>query len=352
MLLTSSVILPEYDLEHVLAHTGGIWEEFASASLFITGGTGFFGQWLLESFIAANARHGLKARAVVLTRDAEGFARRAPRLASNRAISFHAGDIRDFEFPSGRFSHVIHAATPASAALNNERPLEMLDTIVQGTRRVLEFMQHCGAKKFLLCSSGAVYGRQPPELEHVPEDYTGGPDCLDPRSAYAEGKRTAELLSVAYAGTNGIQAKIARCFAFLGPHLPLDTHFAAGNFLRDAMSGQPICIQGDGTPYRSYLYAADLMIWLWTILAKGESCRAYNVGSEVATNIAGLATAMVDVVAPGTPVQVKGAPVHGKLPERYVPSTARARRELNLEQYIDLAETIRRTAEWYRQPPE
>ncbi|MGD1092286.1 MAG: NAD-dependent epimerase/dehydratase family protein [Bryobacteraceae bacterium] len=330
----------ERDLQHVLAHTHGVWDEFSGASIFITGGTGFFGKWLLESFIAANQRHRLNARAVVLTRDA------THGISSNPAISFHTGDIRSFEFPEGSFSHVIHAATPSTG------PAEMLDTIIQGTRRVLDFARCCSAKKLLFCSSGAVYGRQPPTLDRVPEDYNGAPDCLDPRSAYGEGKRAAELLCAAYERDHGIQVKIARCFAFLGPHLPLDAHFAAGNFLRDAMSGQPICIQGDGTPYRSYLYTADLMIWLWTILAKGEAGRAYNVGSEVAINIASLATTMVDVLAPGTPIQVMGAPVPGRLPERYVPCTARARSELKLEQYIDLADAIRRTADWYRQPSE
>ena len=332
----------------MLAHTAGIWEEFSGASVFLTGGTGFFGHWLLSSFAAANDRFGLNARALVLTRDAEGFRRRAPALASHPAISFQAGDVRTFDFPAGRFSHIIHAATPASAAFNSARPLEMQDTIIEGTRRVLDFAGQCSAVKLLLCSSGAVYGRQPPELERIPEDYTGGPDCLDPRSAYAEGKRVSELLCATYARDSSIEMKIARCFAFAGPHLPLDAHFAIGNFLRDAMAGRPIVIQGDGTPFRSYLYAADLMIWLWTILSRGQSCRPYNVGSESAIGIADLGRLVAGTVAPGTPIQIIGTPEPGRLAERYVPSTERARSELQLAEYIDLAESIRRTAAWHR----
>jgi len=332
----------------VLAHTAELWPEFRNASIFITGGTGFFGYWLLSSFAAANERFKLKARAVVLTRDAEAFRKRTPELASDSAIRFHPGDVRSFEFPAGGFTHVIHGATPASATLNSSRPMEMLDINVEGTKRVLEFARTKRIPKFLLCSSGAVYGRQPTDVDRVPEDFSGGPDCLDPYWAYGEGKRVAELLCAMYAREHRIQTKIARGWTFVGPHLPLDIHFAIGNFLRDTLEGKPIRIQGDGTSFRSYLYTADLMIWLWTILAKGRTARAYNVGSEHVVSIAELARRTAAVVAPGTPVEIAREAIPGRPAERYVPSTERARLELGLEERIGLDEAIRRTAEWHR----
>ena len=153
--------------------------------------------------------------------------------------------------------------------MSDENPLLMLGSIVEGTRHTLEFARHSGTPKFLLTSSGAVYGRQPPTLTHIPEDYVGAPDPLDPRSVYGEGKRLAEQLCALYAQQYGVQSKIARCFAFVGPYLPLDIHFAVGNFIRDGLRGEPIKVEGDGMSFRSYLYAADLTIWLWTILFSG-----------------------------------------------------------------------------------
>jgi nucleoside-diphosphate-sugar epimerase len=336
------------DLDHVLACTGGLWEELRGGRIFITGGTGFFGCWLLESFAWANDQLGLNASALVLTRNPEVFRSKAPHLASHPAIKFHTGDIRSFEFPSGEISHVIHAATESTVRLNEENPLLIFETIVEGTRRALEFARQRAARRFLLTSSGAVYGRQPSEITHLSEDYPGGPNPLEARWAYGEGKRAAEMLCTLYHRQHGLETKLARCFAFVGPYLPLDTHFAVGNFIRDGLQGGPIQVNGDGTPYRSYLYAADLAIWLWTILFRGQACRAYNVGSERDLTIRQVAECVSGALASPCEVRVARQPAAQAPPERYVPSTARARGELGLQETIGLTAAVKRTLAWNR----
>jgi nucleoside-diphosphate-sugar epimerase len=342
----------ERDLQHILSCSlscsDGLWEELRGARIFITGGTGFFGCWLLESFCYANDRLGLGATLTALTRSPEAFSAKARHLARHPSIRLLAGDVRSFPFPRERFSHVIHAATDASASLNRDHPLVMLDTIVEGARHTLDFALACGARRFLLTSSGAVYGPQPFDVAHVTETYAGAPDPSDPKWTYGEGKRLAELMCSIYHKQFGLECVIARCFAFVGPYLPLDIHYAIGNFIRDALRGGPVKIGGDGTPYRSYLYAADLAVWLWTILLRGVPCRPYNVGAERDLTIAELGSVVSATLDIAGNVKIARAPVAGAQPERYVPSTARAREELGLRESTDLEEAIRRTAEFHR----
>ena len=336
--------LPAADLDHILTLTPEVWEGLRGGRLFITGGTGFFGKWLLESFAHANDRLGLGARAVVLSRDPRRFAAASPHLAGRADLRFHPGDVRDFRFPEEPCTHLIHAGTTSAAPVP---PGEMFATIVDGTRRVLDFAAARGTRRLLFVSSGAVYGPQPRGLARVSEDHRGGPDPLDPGSAYGEGKRAAELLC-ALAGTEGrIETVVARCFAFVGPGLPLDAHFAVGNFIRDALAGGPIRVGGDGTPLRSYLYAADLAVWLWTILLRGAAGRAYNVGSADTMTIAQVAETVRAALGVRAPVQIaKAPPAAGEPPSRYVPDVGRAQRELGLRPIVDLAEGVRGTARW------
>ncbi len=335
------------DLDHIIASTSPLWEELRGKRIFITGATGFIGCWLLETFVWANRHLRLNATATILTRDSQRLKQRAPHLA-DCGLELVVGDVRNFVFPEGEFSHIIHAATESSAELNARQPKVMFDTIVEGTRHCLDFAARSGSTKFLLTSSGAVYGKQPEKMAHVTEDFNGGPDPLDPGSAYAEGKRAAELLCALAAKETVLKVEIARCFAFVGPYMKLDAHFAIGNFIRDHMEGVSIQVRGDGTPVRSYMYASDLMIWLWTILFRGTSCRAYNVGSEDGISIADLARGVAETGSARTPVEILGKPVAGAPVARYVPNTERTRQELGLRCTVSLGAAIERTIEWNR----
>jgi len=340
--------ISQQDLNLVLAHTGPLWRQMRGQRLLLTGGTGFFGCWLVETFCHLNRVLALNAKITILTRDPAAFAEKCPHLVSDAAVTLHAGDVRSFLFPDGEYRFVIHAATETWGRQPAESELEQLSTMIGGAERTLEFAVSHGTRKFLLTSSGAVYGRQPGGLIHVPESYGGAPDPMDPASIYGEGKRASELLCSIYQKRSSLECKIARCFAFCGPHLPLDQHFAIGNFIGDVLAGRPIQIQSDGTSRRSYLYAADLTIWLWTILFEAPALEPLNVGSARDLSILELAQLVAATLNPETEIQVAQKPIPGASPARYVPSIDRAETLLGLREITTLEESIRRTAAWHR----
>ena len=314
--------------------------------LLLTGGTGFIGCALLRHWLARATAGQSMMRVMVLSRDPDAFLRRYPIFASQDWLAFHAGDIQQpTTLPQGeRFTHILHAATDSTHG-PQMLPLEWFWQILVGTRNLLDLAVATGARRFLLTSSGAVYGPQPPELPALPEDWPGSPALANPANAYGLGKRAAEHLCALYQDAHGIETVIARCFAFVGPDLPLDVHFAIGNFIRDALTREAITVGGDGTPLRSYLDQADLAHWLVTLLERGRPGETYNLGSDEVISIAELAHLVRDLLAPDKPVRILGvAAKDSAVRNRYIPEIRKAREELGLHVTIPLAEAIRRTA--------
>ncbi|MBK6005371.1 NAD-dependent epimerase/dehydratase family protein [Ramlibacter ginsenosidimutans] len=318
----------------------------AGQRLFITGGTGFFGLWLLSALRALNDE-GVPVQACVLSRDPDKFLSRHPQFRAQPWLDFVTGNVRDFALPERKFDLLLHAATETSMAAHAD-PVNMFDDIVLGTRRVLQLARSCGVRRALLVSSGAVYGAQPPHLTHQPDDSQAACNPLLPSSAYGEGKRVMELMGAMLQRETGIEFLVARCFAFCGPGLPLDAHFAIGNFIRDALYGEQINVQGDGSPMRSYLYGADLAVWLLYMLVNGRAGESYNVGSDEGLSIKELALRVRDVLAPGKRVAVlQNAEAEPSVRNRYVPGITRAR-ALGCAPWTSLDESLVLSARYWQ----
>jgi nucleoside-diphosphate-sugar epimerase len=335
------------DIRYALDSTEPLWAELRNGRILLTGGTGFLGCWLLESFLWANREFGLKAEVVVLTRNCAAFRSKAPHLAGDATVRLHQGDARNFSLPDGEITHVIHAAGETSVASLAEAT-GLLERSFDGMRNILNQAHRHRVKKMLFASSGAVYGPRETGRQPIAEEDTNIPIQLGPKGVYAESKRLAEILGAVFAEQHGFEFKIARGFAFLGPYLPLTSHFAAANFIADALAGASIKVQGNGTGIRSYLYAADMAAWLWTILLRGESGRPYNVGSDKPIRIAELARTIANACTPVPEVQVLGLDSPGIAADYYVPDVSRARNELGLKESRSLHEAIERTLAWHQ----
>ena len=296
--------------------------ELEGKRIFITGGTGTFGKWLLDEI------KSIECELVLLTRDATRFLESPPEFVFGN-IKFVEGDVRDFDYPEGRFDYIIHAATPVVS--DELGDTELTDMIVAGTKRVLDFAVRCRCQRLLYVSSGAVYGAQPPELDRIPETFL----CA-PVSAYGEGKLMAENLCL----NSEVPSIIARCFAFVGPGMPLDAHFAIGNFIGSCIRNEPIVINGDGTPLRSYMYSADLAEWLFILLINGYVGEVYNVGSEESISIRELAELVCELTKRQPDFCDTVLPSKEQLPERYIPSTYKTQHDLGLVCRVELQKAI------------
>ena len=336
--------LPVEDLEHIYQNTQDIWESFRGKSIFVTGGTGFFGKWLLESFIYINEKLALNAKITTLTRNPEVFLMEYPFYKEHtNTVQFVKGDILTYDFDLNKKVHfIIHAATDTDSKLHIENPTLIIDSITEGTKRVLNFAQKNSVSSFLHISSGAVYGKVPKNFIKVKENQGFYININDSRNAYAEGKRISELLCSIYHEKFDLPIKITRCFAFVGPYLPLDKHFAIGNFISNSIKKEDIIIKGNGSPIRSYMYMSDLIIWLFTILVKGADNRPYNVGSDEYYDLEQVANFVQSQSAESINVKILSKS-KDEFQERYVPDITLANNELSLAILVNLKNAINKT---------
>ncbi len=335
------------DLEHIVREAEASWPALAGGSILVTGGTGFFGMWLVEGLLWADTALGLGLHVSVLSRDGARFlAGRGRHLAGHPALTVLTGEAASFA-PGGRaFTHIIHAVTESHAGHSAARHLE---TALGGTAHVIDIAAEHGTGAVLLTSSGAVYRHaDPAQAGAHAEGPAGRADYTGFAAVYAEAKRMAETMLAAGGERHGFRGAIARCFAFSGAWLPLDGGLALGDFLRDALAGRDVAVSGDGTALRSYLYGADLVVWLLAILTRGADCRPYNVGSAEAVSIAGLAGLVAEAAGRPGRVIVHGRPAPGTAPHAYLPDVRRATEELGLRRTVGLEDSIRRSLAWYR----
>lgn len=305
-----------------------------NSNILITGGTGLFGKSILNFLLYARKYYNFNI--TVLTRDKYSFLFNNPQYNTN-FIHFINGDIRNFNCDE-EYDYIIHAATPASSKLEKENPLEMYSIILDGTKNIINIANKMNVNKLLFTSSGAVYGEQYESIKSFKESYYGNPITY-----YGKAKKISEELFL----MSNINVSVARCFAFVGPYLNLNIHFAIGNFIRDIIQNKNIIIKGDGRPLRSYLYTADLVIWLFTILLNSENKSIYNVGSSYEISIYDLAKKVSNLAINYTGnIEILTKPNYNYPTPKYIPDNSKIIEDLNVKENYTLDEAIKRTIEW------
>jgi dTDP-glucose 4,6-dehydratase len=335
----------DFETIYLASHTD--LNSLVNSNIVITGASGFIGKWLTLSWLYARQKLDGKGKILLNSRDLAGLSKLCESFEDGRKITYLESDIRTIAIPNTfKPDFLVHAATPASAQLNKDDPSEMLSTIIDGQKQVLQQGMKSGVENMLFLSSGAVYGTQPLDMRLMSETYVGGPSLTSAASAYHEGKRVAELLGNIYADRGSFGFTTGRLFAFLAPYLPFDTHFAAGNFMLDALKNRNIEIKSDGQSVRSYQYGTDLCVFLWALLNRGQSGEAYNVGSDEPILISDLALKIKEIVNPHIDVSFKKNDAK-QISSRYVPNISKISQNLKVENRYCTADAVSRTASWW-----
>ena len=307
------------------------------STLLIIGGTGFFGKSILDSFKrGALEKWGIE-RVIAMSRNAESLHKEAPQLISSKVELYSANITTTSTLPAADI--VIHAAASTDAARYISCPLQEQENIQAGTYNYCKLAKIFHASsKILYVSSGAVYGTQPAGMTHIPEEYEANDlsELPEGKRDYAIAKCDAEK-AIINLGQQGLSVSIARCFAFAGPWLPLNQHFAIGNFIEDGLQGRPITVKTKNKVYRSYMYADDLVEWMMTIAHHARpECPVYNVGSDQAIIMGDLARLVANEFGVDTRIpEITDTDV-----DRYIPSIEKAKRELGLSLHHDLSHSI------------
>jgi len=292
----------EKDAMQSIERSGIDINSFKGKTVLVTGGTGFFGIWFLTCLVRIKEKIENDLRIITISRSPENFALnvRDKKILTN--IEILKGDIKEIELDNIKITHLVHMATTnASETFSGEDQLAKIELLYGGTKNILK---QCGPtlEKVLFTSSGVAYGIN--NKNRISESDFSGPNTIDTGSALGIGKLTAEYLVSYFAKKYGYKYSIARCFSFAGQFLPLELHYAFGNFINDFLNNNKIRVRGDGQDIRSYLYIGDAIAWLIKLL-EDPNDSIYNVGSEIEVKIEDLARKIASYKA-GLEVVIEG----------------------------------------------
>jgi len=341
--------LPEEDLAFI-HNTLGVRTRALHGDILVTGVSGFFGRWVVEALVWMRQICGVPIKIHLLVRDAARYLTETP-CARTDGVHVISGDMQAAITTQAKFRHIIHLASPLIRPHDPSSFHAHMRIAARGMDQILELARVAENCTVLFTSSGAVYGdylgaageRRPYE-----ENFTGEPtNFLSEKLIYGQTKRYLELLLLTSGVRYGFSTRIARCFSFVGPYLPLDSNYAIGNFMRNALERRSIVIQGDGKVRRSYMYAADMVVALLAILLDGRNGTAYNVGASQSYSLLEVAR-FVAAQAPGCTVEVLNRTLSVGAGAEYVPELVLFERDFAGLPAHSLEQAIAKTLRWHQ----
>lgn len=312
--------------------------KISNTSICVLGGTGFIGTWLVSTLSQLDREYDLRIDLTIYTRDIKRASLKYPKALYNRV------SLKEFDFLTGAcdlgfFDYIVNGATPTThqPGINSE------DAIYLPTKHAIKSIISTAKSrqnfpKVLNLSSGAVYGAQPIGVTHQPEIHALD---LEESNDYQRAKYQSEFELSSPEALEVLAPISPRLFTFYGPGLPINEHFAIGNFIRDGLAGRPIRILGNPNTRRSYMHPTDLIAWLLKAMVDPENGN-FNIGSEESITMSDLARLISEMTSQ------KGVEyVNPEIcPNNYVPSTKLFRSTYAVTELMPLATGLRQWMSW------
>jgi nucleoside-diphosphate-sugar epimerase len=256
------------------------WEELRNKTVMITGGGGFLAAYLVKSLLTIGELYNLDLKIICVSRGEQSIKNRLSDYLGESNFSVLLHDISKplpNNFPRADF--IIHSASQASPKYYGVDPVGTLLANSAGTMYLLDHAVKSRTEKFLFFSTGEVYGIPVNPNQLIGEHDYGYLDPMNVRSCYAESKRIAETMCVAWAKQYDIHTTIVRPFHTYGPGMALDDGRVFADFVANVVAQRDVTLKSDGLALRPFCYIADATIGFLTVLLMGGKAEAYNIAN-------------------------------------------------------------------------
>ena len=300
----------------------------------VTGGAGFIGSHLCDALLAEGNS------VVAVDNFATGRPSNIEHLKNESRFEFVEQDIcRAFDV--GKVDFVFHFASPASPVDYMKLGIETLMVGSEGTKNALEVAKKYRAG-YLVASTSECYGD--PLVHPQVETYWGNVNPIGPRSVYDEAKRFTEALTMAYHRYEKVNTRIVRIFNTYGPRLQINDGRVISNFMKQALTGAPLTIYGDGSQTRSFCYVSDEVDGILR-LSRSEEHLPTNIGNPTEFTIIECAKLVLEVT--GSKSEIVSEPLPQDDPKQRKPDITKVKKLLGWEPKIQLREGLEKSMEYF-----
>ncbi len=335
------------EVRSIIITTKKLWNSAKKKTFLFTGCTGFFGIWLLKTFIEADKKLKLNCRLFVLTRNKKIKKTSFYKKLNTNKINFIYKDIRNFRNTNlKKIDYIVHGATTSALETYNKQNYKLkYSIIVNGTKNIINLARRLKCKNFFYMSSGAVYGynlkkNKFNESQKIKIDKKNSKD--NDITILGKAKFQAEKMIInefKFSNTNYI---IARFFSFIGPFMPLQVHYAAGNFLKSIIMNKNMHLLSNGKSLRTYMYIKDCIIWIIfsMFLNNSRNSGIYNIGGSKSISILKLAQKILAFNNNKSKIILDKK---NKNFNFYVPSVSKFKKNFNPPKLLNLDNALKKT---------